>query len=200
MIAYDKDIFDPAYDAEEQAEELSQEEFTEELLAEFFPEEFAKLGIAYGSKLDDDVKALLLKRLVDSDLAVTINKVCWKYQNIKKDVDFLDDMISKLTKKKKRLLTEEGHSKTFLQYLLDCNGLTKFKTLCYTVYPQKTAKALHEELSFSLNAIPERYIRVKKELDKTAIKEAIKAGELTEADLEAMGLVYAGSTTLTIKQ
>jgi hypothetical protein len=92
-------------------------------------------------------------------------------------VDSLKKEIDRLTARKRTAENNIDRLKKVLQQAMELTGKRKFKTDLFNFTIAKSAASLMIEDGAEL---PEAYIRIKKEPDKTAIKEALKNGELIE--------------------
>ena len=105
------------------------------------------------------------------------------------DAAACDAESKRLRNKKQTIENNIKRMKTALQYAMETTGKTKFKTALFSFGIQKNPAAVVMDEAYIEN-IPERFlIPQDPQIDKKAIKEALKAGE----DLE--GIAHLESTS-----
>ena len=82
---------------------------------------------------------------------------------------------SRLKSRKKAMENRVDWLKTNLEMTMKNTGKTKFKTALFSFNIQKNPQSV--EILDEEKAMASKFIKIKKEIDKTAIKEAIQAGE-----------------------
>lgn len=83
--------------------------------------------------------------------------------------------IDRLTTKKRAIDNKVDSLKRYLEMCMIATEKTKFKTDLYSFNIQKNAPSVVIAPDVDVNAIPEEY--VKKEINKTAVKDALKEGK-----------------------
>ena len=90
------------------------------------------------------------------------------------EADALKDEIERLTDRRRSLEKRSTFLKGLMLQGIDAMGATKLKTPMVTI-SVRTSKAVELDAD-ALDKIPESFVRVKREADKTAIKSAIEGG------------------------
>ncbi len=90
------------------------------------------------------------------------------------EADALKDEIERLTDRRRSLEKRSTFLKGLMLQGIDALGATKLKTPMVTI-SVRTSKAVELDAD-ALDKIPESFVRVKREADKTAIKSAIEGG------------------------
>jgi len=109
-------------------------------------------------------------------------------------IDDLDSKIKDLQAKKKNLVDSVESFKDELREAMEAAGITRIENKEYGILfrldpPSKRVEITDESL------IPEKYFRVKREVNKTAIKAAIGVGDLVDG-----AAVVEGKSRLVIKK
>lgn len=87
--------------------------------------------------------------------------------------DTLDKEIKRLQDKKRAFLNSADRLKSLMQNAIISSGKTKIKTDLFSFFIRESeALSIADE-----DNIPRQFLRIKKEVDKVAIKKAIKDGE-----------------------
>ena len=98
-------------------------------------------------------------------------------KNLEGDILAIKAEIERLTSKKKSLENNIKNMKTSLQVAMETTGKSKFKTELFSFSIQKNAPAVVIDEQYIEN-IPDKYLKYKDpEIDKIAIKDALKKGE-----------------------
>ncbi len=99
-------------------------------------------------------------------------------KNLEGDILAIKTEIDRLTSKKKALENNIKNMKSTLQTAMETTGKTKFKTELFSFNIQKNAPSVVIDEQYIEN-IPEEFLKYKDpEIDKTAIKEALKNGAI----------------------
>jgi len=146
-----------------------------------------------GEATEEILQALEITREQFSEKAKNYTYVIMKYD---REVDMLDNEIARLTALKK----SKANAKTKLKEALTTgvlafgsqdpkSGVKRFETATFKLSTResKAVEITDEE------SIPEQYWVIKKEVSKTAISNALKAGE------EIMGASFKTNYSITIK-
>lgn len=96
-------------------------------------------------------------------------------KNLEADAEGLKNEIDRLTQRKRAIDNNIKRLKETLQSAMTFTGKTKFKTDLFSFGIQKNAPSVVLETE-DLEIVPEEFIRTKYEIDKAAIKDALKAG------------------------
>lgn len=98
-------------------------------------------------------------------------------KNLEGDILAIKTEIDRLTAKKKALENNIKNMKSTLQTAMETTGKTKFKTELFGFNIQKNTPSVVIDLE-DLSKLPSQFIKQHEiEVDKTAIKEALKRGE-----------------------
>ena len=98
-------------------------------------------------------------------------------KNLEGDILAIKTEIDRLTAKKKALENNIKNMKSTLQTAMETTGKTKFKTELFSFGIQKSAPTVIIDEQYIEN-IPDKYLKYKDpEIDKIAIKDALKKGE-----------------------
>lgn len=130
---------------------------------------------------------------IEGELEIKAENYAKIMKNIEGDIEALENEIRRLTSRKKTMENNIKNMKTALKNMMELTGKTKFKTELFSFGIRKNAPAVVMDEQYIEN-IPREFIRVKEEVDKTAIKEALNAG----FDLEGIAHLEQ-SQSLSIK-
>lgn len=98
-------------------------------------------------------------------------------KNLEGDILAIKTEIDRLTAKKKALENNVKNMKATLQSVMEVTGKTRFKTELFSFNIQKNTPSVVIDLE-DLSKLPSQFIKQHEiEVDKTAIKEALKRGE-----------------------
>jgi chaperonin cofactor prefoldin len=126
-----------------------------------------------GEVIDNDSLLIEMFESVKGELAYKLDNSKRILQEMDGDVEILDQEIKRLTKKKKALQNRSARLKDLMMIAIKASGEDKIKTLLYSFSVRKTKSVniTNEE------EIERKYMRIKHEVDKKKITEALKAGE-----------------------
>jgi hypothetical protein len=123
----------------------------------------------------------------ETALKTKVDSICKVYKNIcgSADVctaerDALKDEMDRLSKRAKSRKNEADRVKGLIWYALDVLKLKNIKTNLFSVGIQNTQWSVKTSLLFDINKIPSVY--TKKDIDITAIKEAVTRGDLFQKE------------------
>ena len=94
--------------------------------------------------------------------------------------------IDRLAKRSKALENRAKTVQNLLWFCMQRLGLKKYKTNLFTANEQNTQIQIEQLAGTTLDAVPERFLKPR-ELDTSAIKDAIKSGELKQGDGTPLG-------------
>ena len=94
--------------------------------------------------------------------------------------------IDRLSKRSKALENRAKTVQNLLWFCMQRLGLKKYKTNLFTANEQNTQIQIEQLAGTTLDAVPERFLKPR-ELDTSAIKDAIKSGELKQGDGPPLG-------------
>lgn len=94
--------------------------------------------------------------------------------------------IDRLSKRSKALENRAKTVQNLLWFCMQRLGLKKYKTNLFTANEQNTQIQIEQLAGTTLDAVPERFLKPR-ELDTSAIKDAIKSGELKQGDGTPLG-------------
>lgn len=114
---------------------------------------------------------------VEGELEVKAENYAKVMKNLEADVAGIKAEIDRLSERKKTIENNIKNMKSALQMAMETTGKTKFKTELFTFNIQKTAPSVVIDEQYIEN-IPDKYLKYKDpEIDKIAIKDALKKGE-----------------------
>ena len=104
------------------------------------------------------------------------------YAKVMADMDAeaegLDKQIKRLQERKNALKSHKETMKKSLENMMRVTGKTKFKTDLFSFGIQKNPASLRSNEDLDINDVPAEYLKfADPEIDKAAVKEAIKKGE-----------------------
>jgi phage host-nuclease inhibitor protein Gam len=97
------------------------------------------------------------------------------FKSIDADIEAIEDEKDRLTQKVRILKSNRQRMKEAMEESMRLTGKTKFKTKLFSFGIQKNAPSVVMETE-DISLIPAEFIRTKQEIDKTALKDALKAG------------------------
>ena len=98
-------------------------------------------------------------------------------KNLEGDILAIKAEVDRLTSKKRVIENNIKNMKTSLQVAMETTGKSKFKTELFSFSIQKNAPSVVIDEQYIEN-IPDKYLKYKEpEIDKIAIKDALKKGE-----------------------
>lgn len=131
---------------------------------------------------------------VEGELEIKAENYAKVMKNLEADVAGIKGEIDRLSDRKKTIEKNIKQMKEALQQAMEVTGKTKFKTELFSFTVRNNAPAVVVDEQYIEN-IPEEYLRIREpEVDKTKLKEALKAG----VDLEGIAHLET-STSLAIK-
>ena len=131
---------------------------------------------------------------VEGELEIKAENYAKVMKNLEADVAGIKGEIDRLSDRKKTIEKNIKQMKEALQQAMEVTGKTKFKTELFSFTVRNNAPAVVVDEKYIEN-IPEEYLRIREpEVDKTKLKEALKAG----VDLEGIAHLET-STSLAIK-
>ena len=114
---------------------------------------------------------------IDGEFEIKAENYAKVMKNLEGDVEALENEIRRLMSRKKTLENNIKNMKAALQNTMEFVGKTRFKTDLFSFGIQKTIPAVVMDEQYIEN-IPERFLKYSEPtINKTAIKEAINAGE-----------------------
>lgn len=119
---------------------------------------------------------------VEGEFEIKAESYAKVMRNLDGDITAIKAEIDRLTKKKQTLENNIKTMKKALQGAMEVTGKTKFRTELFSFRIQKNAPSVIMDETYIEN-VPERFLKYKDpEINRTAIREAILAGE----DLEGL--------------
>jgi hypothetical protein len=142
--------------------------------------------LAQESGLDDD-------ELMDTldgelDLADRLRSLIRKRRQICADVDALKQMIKEMTERKLRLENAANSISNAVVHAMSEAGIRKLSSPDFTVSLGQGKPPLAGADSLDPTSLPDRFVRVERSVNRTALREALDAGE----DLSGIS-VYLGN-------
>ena len=120
---------------------------------------------------------------VEGELEVKSENYAMVMKNLEGDIAALKAEEERLKTRRQTLENNIKRMKAALQGAMEATGKTKFKTDLFSFNVQKNAPSVVIDTE-DLDTLPEEFIRIKKEVDKTALKDALLNGdEETKAKL-----------------
>ena len=114
--------------------------------------------------------------MIDLSIEEKIENTAKYMVNVESDIQGLKTEIDRLTKIKKAKENAVERLKNNVEYAMKQKGLEKLEVGTFKAYYKKSESV---EIT-NLDVIPADYTRVEIKADKTAIKKALKAGEVVE--------------------
>ena len=116
---------------------------------------------------DDTMSAL------EGELQEKCKSVAAFFQNIQSDVDAMKQAEKRIADRRKVLEAKANKLRDYLRDNMEFSGITKIECPEFRITLKKPLDVVVVE---DIEALPEEYVKVKKEADKTAIKKALKDG------------------------
>ena len=113
---------------------------------------------------------------IEGELEVKCENYAMVMKNLEGDIEALDNEIRRLTSRKKTLENNIKRMKEAVRDVMIATGKTKFKTELFSFAVQNNPASVVLDTE-DLDTLPDEYIRIKKEVDKAAIKEALLKGD-----------------------
>lgn len=129
--------------------------------------------------IDDETGEILEEELLnelEQDKENLIEDTALAYKNLNAELEALTNEIKNMQERKKSV---ENKIDTIKRILKESLKGQKIKTAKISISYRKTQAV---QIT-NLDKIPEQYIKIKKEADKTAIKKALKTGEVEGAEI-----------------
>jgi hypothetical protein len=135
--------------------------------------------------ISDDDKKTMSDWLDESQTAfeTKFDNICRFNRNLKHDSELADaarnsfkSELDRLAKRAKVAEAKADRVKNLIWFAFDKLGWKKYKTALFSAGIQKTQHSVKESSTFDVAKIPDKFL--KKELSASAIKDAVKAGEL----------------------
>ena len=126
---------------------------------------------------DPDVDDEVFKDTLDAltgDIEVKSDGYGKVIRQLEADQKAIESEIDRLERRKDTIKNRVRTMKESLQAAFTALDIQKMKTDLFTIYIQKNAPSV---IIDDPESVPDEYFKVKKELSKTTIKEAIEAGE-----------------------
>ena len=150
-------------------------------LYELTEEVYRLYEFAEDPEVDEEVFRDTLEAL-QGDIEVKAEAYGKVIKQMEADRKAIEAEIERLTARKERLVKSTATMKERLQQAFTALNVQKLKTDLFTFYIQKNPVSVVVD---DPDAVPDEFFKVKKEVSKTAIKEAIEAGqEVSFAHLE----------------
>lgn len=112
---------------------------------------------------------------LEGEITQKAEKIGHVVANWQSDQDAIDAEIKRLQARKKHISNAESRLKDYLRYNMEASGTTKISCPLFSITLTKPQKVVVIDNETWLN---EEYIRVKREVDKTKIKAALKEGAI----------------------
>lgn len=141
-------------------------------------ESFRNLEEVLENTEDQDLKNLINTSMeqLEIDVNTKIENIIKFIRNLESNLVAYDTEIKRLQAAKK---TDSNKIESLKSYLLSYMELKDLSKLTTSLFKVSTRKSESVNIT-DLNSIPRAYIRVKEEVDKTLIKQALKDGEVIE--------------------
>lgn len=113
---------------------------------------------------------------IEGELEIKCENYAMVMKNLEGDIEALDNEIRRLTSRKKTLENNIKRMKEAVRDAMIATGKEKFKTELFSFSVQNNPPSVVLDTE-DLDTLPNEFIRIKKEPDKTAIKEALLKGD-----------------------
>ena len=133
------------------------------------------LDMLESSDLDPQMLADTMEG-IEGELEIKCENYAKVLKNLEGDVEALDNEIRRLTSRKKTLENNIKRMKEAVRDVMIATGKTKFKTELFSFSVQSNPASVVLDTE-DLDTLPDEFIRIKKEVDKAAIKEALLKGD-----------------------
>lgn len=131
------------------------------------------LNMAEEEELDPQVLADTLEGM-DGELEQKAENYAMMINSLNGQADMLSAEIKRLTERKKTLENNSKRMKESLENAMNLTGKRKFKTLLFSFGIQKNPPVLVVD---DESKVPEEFVKIKKEIDKAALKKFVKDNE-----------------------
>lgn len=142
-------------------------------LYELTAEYMELLNMAEEEELDPQVLADTLEGM-DGELEQKAENYAMMINTLNGQADMLSAEIKRLTERKKTIENNSKRMKESLENAMNSTGKRKFKTLLFSFGIQKNPPVLVVD---DEDKVPEEFVKVKKEIDKAALKKFVKDNE-----------------------
>ena len=142
-------------------------------LYELTAEYMELLNMAEEEELDPQVLADTLEGM-DGELEQKAENYAMMINTLNGQADMLSAEIKRLTERKKTIENNSKRMKESLGNAMNSTGKRKFKTLLFSFGIQKNPPVLVVD---DEDKVPEEFVKVKKEIDKAALKKFVKDNE-----------------------
>lgn len=133
------------------------------------------LDMLESSDLDPQMLADTMEG-IEGELEAKCENYAMVLKNLEGDIEALDNEIRRLTSRKKTLENNIKRMKEAVRDVMIATGKTKFKTELFSFSVQNNPASVVLDTE-DLDTLPDEFIRIKKEVDKAAIKEALLKGD-----------------------
>lgn len=131
------------------------------------------LNMSEEEELDPQVLADTLEGM-DGELEQKAENYAMMINTLNGQADMLSAEIKRLTERKKTLENNSKRMKESLENAMNLTGKRKFKTLLFSFGIQKNPPVLVVD---DESKVPEEFVKIKKEIDKAALKKFVKDNE-----------------------
>lgn len=142
-------------------------------LYELTTEYMGLLNMAEEEEIDPQVLADTLEGM-DGELEQKAENYAIMINTLNGQADMLSAEIKRLTERKKTLENNANRMKEALENVMNVTGKRKFKTLLFSFNIQKNPPVLVVD---DESKVPEEFVKIKKEIDKAALKKFVKDNE-----------------------
>ena len=142
-------------------------------LYELTAEYMELLNMAEEEEIDPQVLADTLEGM-DGELEQKAENYAMMINTLNGQADMLSAEIKRLTERKKTIENNSKRMKESLENAMNSTGKRKFKTLLFSFGIQKNPPVLVVD---DEDKVPEEFVKVKKEIDKAALKKFVKDNE-----------------------
>lgn len=134
-------------------------------------------------QMDDDPELMAdILKGINLEIEDKMVNIAYVIKNLDGDVAALDTEIKRLQERKKSAENKQKRLKTYMHDSMVALDIKKIKTPIFSFNIQRNAPSV---VITNENTIGEEYFKVKREVDKTALGKAIKAGvEVEGAELK----------------
>ena len=143
-------------------------------------------------ELEDDADLRLDMIEGETDAMEVATRLVRTIRQSETTVDAIKAEIDMLKAKSSRYATRKDRAREVLEGLMDAMGTVK---LSLTVATVTMSDGREKAIISDENMLPDAYMRIKKEPDKTAILDALKAGQAVPG-----AVLSNGGRTLTVRQ
>ena len=138
-----------------------------------YGKEFERLYELANSEEDTDTLSILFEEL-ETNLSEKLENTAKITLDIDADGEKIANEIKRLQDKKRKLEANSQRLKALMLQAIKSSGQSKIKTPTFT-FGTRVSESIEID---DIEALPDEFLRVKKEADKKLIKEAITSGKL----------------------